>query len=223
MRIIIPIAGGRNSLMDVAGRPVLGHILNWVDGMDFSEVVIVTTNFGEGVRSYVDPNYAGRFPIRYIDQTEPPGSGGAVWLALRDISRSQLPVLIVNGDGIPVGGGAAAFKAQMSSNDKPPFSVLGIMKVENPEDYGVVELDKRRWVSRLSERPNNPTTNLVMSGIFYLKRTDYLFDALDTLIRYNVRLNGEFHLTGGLIRMFQFGESIQTQFVRTRDYSTPEK
>ena len=221
MRIIIPIADARNSLIDVADRPMIGHILDWVDGMDLNEVVVVGS-FGERVKSYIDPNYAGRFPVRYIKETEPKGSGYAVWLALRDIPRSQSPVLIINGGRIPVGGGAVDFKRQMSATEKPPFSVLGIMPVENPADYGAVELDKRRWVSRLSERPNNPTANLVMSGIFYLKRADYLFDALDTLIRYNLRLKGEFHLTGGLIRMFQFGESIQTQFVRTRNYSTQE-
>ena len=223
MRVIIPIADGRDSLINVADRPVLGHILDWVNGMDFTEVVIVTSDFGEDIKPYLNANYTGRFPIHYIDQTEPIGSGGAVWLALQDISRSQSPVLIINGDRIPVGGGAVAFKGQMSSKDKPPSSVLAVMAVENPEDYGVVELDNRRWVSKLVEKPANPTTNLVMSGIFYLKRADYLYDALDTLIRYNVRLNGEFHLTGGLIRMFQFGESIQTQFVRTRYYSRHEE
>ena len=220
MRVIIPIVDGRDSLIDVGGRRVIGRILDWVDGADLSEVVIVTADFDEEVKSYVNASYAGRFPIRYIRQTEPHGSGGAAWLALRDIPRSQSPVLIINGDRIPVGGGAVDFKWQMSAAEKPPFSTLGVMAVENPEDYGVVELDKRRWVSKLSEKPDNPATNLVMSGIFYLRRAEYLFDALDTLIRYNVRLNGEFHLTGGLIRMFQFGESIQTQFVRTRDYST---
>ena len=30
-------------------------------------------------------------------------------------------------------------------------------------------------------------------------------------------------LIGGLIRLFQFGESMQTQFVRTRDYSIHEE
>ena len=222
MRVIIPIADRQRSLINVADRPVIGHILNWVDGMDLSEVVIVTADLGKGLRSYVDSNYAERFPIRYIRQTEPHGSGGAVWLALRDIPRSRLPVLIINGDRFPVGPGASAFKVKISAAAKPPFSILSVMTVENSEGYGAVELDTRQWVSKLSERPNKPSANLVMSGIFYLKRTDYLFDALDTLIRYNVRLNGEFHLTGGLIRMFQFGESIQTQFIRTRDYSTHE-
>ena len=220
MRVIIPVVDGRKSLINVADRPVLGHILDWVNGMDFTEVVIVTRDFGEGIKQYLNANYTGRFPLRYIDQTEPMGSGGAVWLALQDVPRSQSPVLIINGDRIPVGGGAVDFKRQMSAAEKPPFSVLGVMTVENPEAYGVVEVDNRRWVSRLVEQPAHPTTNLVMSGVFYLKRTDYLFDALDTLIRYNVRLNGEFHLIGGLIRMFQFGESLQTQFIRTRNYDT---
>ncbi len=223
MRVIIPIADERHSLIDVAGRPIIGHLLDWVDGMNFSEVVIVTTDLDEEVKSYVAPNYARRFPIRYIRQTEPHSSGGAIWLALRDIPRSRSPVLIINGNRIPVGPGAAVFKAKISVADKPPFSLLGVMTVENPKDYGVVELDKRRWVSKLSEKPNNPKTNLVMSGVFYLKRADYLFDALDTLIHYNLRLKGEFHLTGGLIRMFQFGESIQAQFIRTRDYNIHEE
>ena len=221
MRVIIPVANGQKSLINVADRPVLGHILDWVDGMDLNEVVIVSS-FSEGVRSYVDSNYTGRFPIRYVEVAEPQGSGEAVWLALQDTARSQSPALVVNGDTVPMGPGATAFKEKMSSKDKPSFSVLGVKEVVNPENYGVVELDKRQWVSKLVEKPKNPTSNVVMSGCYYFKRGDYLDDALDTLIRYNVRLNGEFHLTGGLIRMFQFGESIHTQFIDTLDCSTPE-
>ena len=221
MRVIIPVGDGRKSLISVADRPVLGHILDWVDGMDLNEVVIVG-NFGEKVRSYVDFNYDGRFPISYVEQQEPQGSGEAVWLALQDIPRSQSPVLIVNGDTVPVGKGAVTFKEQMASGDKPPFSVLGVKEVVNPENYGVVELDRRQWVSKLVEKPKDPTSNVVMSGCYYLKRADFLFNALDTLIRYNVRLGGKFRLTGGLIHMFQFGELIQTQFVQTLDCSTHE-
>ena len=48
------------------------------------------------------------------------------------------------------------FKRQMSAAEKPAFSTLGVMRVKNPKDCGVVELDRRQWVSRLSEKPDNP-------------------------------------------------------------------
>lgn len=235
MRVIIPVAGRGErlkpltdttpkTLLEVVGVPVLGYILDWVGGMDLSEVVLVVRpgTAADQIKGYVRGYRAsfGDFEVRYVEQPEPMGSGDAVWLALQDLKRSTDPVLIVNGDAIPYGRGAELFQWRLSSksrSDPLECSTLSVQRVPDPENHGVVEVDRRFWVSKLVEKPTNPQSDLTMSGIFYIRRADYLFDALDVLRRFNVRLNGELSLTGGLKQMFHFGESFFTRRIHTFD------
>ena len=240
MRIIIPVAGRGErlkpltdttpkTLLEVAGKPVLGYILDWVGGMNISEVVLVVRPGRDAaqIKHYVRSYRAslGDFNVRYVEQPEPIGSGHAVWLALQDMKRSTDPVLIVNGDAIPYERGAELFQRRLSTKsplDSLECSTVSIQRVPDPENHGVVEVDRRLWVSKMVEKPANPQSNLTMSGIFYIRRADYLFDALDVLRRFNVRLNGELSLTGGLKQMFHFGESFFTRRVHTFDCGSYE-
>ena len=231
-RVIIPVAGSGErlkpltdttpkTLLEVAGVPVLGYILDWIveaqrksrfigDEMNISEVVLVVRPgiYAAQIKDYVRSHRTslGDFNLRYVEQSEPKGSGHAIWLALQDIKKLRAPVLIINGDMIP--SDTADFEAEVSL--KPEYSMIGVQQVSNPEIHGVVEVDSRNYVSRFIKKPKHPTTNLAMAGFFYIRRADYLFDALDQNIRYNRRLGGEFSFMGGLILMHQFGESFYT-------------
>ena len=235
MRVIIPVAGSGErlkpltettpkTLIEVAGVPVLGYILDWVGGCNFSDIMLVVSPDGDApIRSFCQ-GHPLRDKIRFVEQREPIGSGHAVWLALQDIKRLPLPVLMINGDMIP-GDTADFVEAQRKSRFigegkvslKPEYSVIGVQAVSNPEIHGVVEVDSRNYVSRFIKKPKHPTTNLAMSGFSYIRRADYLFDALDQNIRFNRRLGGEFSFMGGLILMHQFGESFYTCPVEALD------
>ena len=231
MRVIIPVAGRgtrlshitshlAKTLISVGGRPVLGRILDWVSPMAVSELVIVIGYLGDQVKAYIETQYDGQLPpIRFVEQSAPEGSGQAVWLALKDTVHSRESVLVINGDVIPIGQGAAVFQGKLKHADsqKPPFSMLSVQEVADASRYGVVEVDSRGWVTSLEEKPATPKSNLIISGCYYLKRSDYLFNALDILIRYNVRLKGEFHLTASLRHMLAFGESMYTQNLTALD------
>ena len=221
MRVIIPVAGRGTrlkpltdekpkTLIEVAGVPVLGYILDWIAEMDISEVVLVVGPgiYAAQIKDYVRSNCAslGDFNLRYVEQPEPKGLGHAVWLALQDMKRSRSPALMVNGDMIP--SDMADFEVKVSL--KPEYSVIGVQEVSNPEIHGVVEVDSRNYVSRFIKKPKHPTTNLAMTGFFYIRRADYLFDALDQNIRFNRRFGGEFSFMGGLVLMHQFGEPFYT-------------
>lgn len=221
MRVIIPVAGSGErlkpltdttpkTLLEVAGVPVLGYILDWVRTLRISEIVLVVRPgiYADQIKRYVHDYRTSlkNFDVQYVEQAEPKGLGHAVWLALQDIKKLRSPVLMVNGDMIP--SDTADFEVKMSL--KPEYSVIGVQEVSNPEIHGVVEVDSRNYVSRFIKKPKHPTTNLAMSGFFYIRRADYLFDALDQNIRFNRRLGGEFSFMGGLILMHQFGEPFYT-------------
>ncbi len=64
MKIVIPVAGmgtrlqphtfsTPKSLMHVAGKPILGHILDCVKDIDIEEAIFVTGPMGDKIRAYV--------------------------------------------------------------------------------------------------------------------------------------------------------------------------
>ena len=106
MKVIIPLAGfgtrlrphtytKPKPLVRVAGKPVLGHILDKLAGLPIDEIIFIVGYLGDQIRDYVSANY--HFPSRYVEQKELKGQAHALHLAADHISG---PVLIVFVDTI---------------------------------------------------------------------------------------------------------------------------
>ena len=79
MKVIIPLAGfgtrlrphtytRPKPLISVAGKPVLGHILDKLTGLDVEEIIFIVGYLGDQIRDYVTAEY--HFPSRYVEQKE---------------------------------------------------------------------------------------------------------------------------------------------------------
>ncbi|MCG8346152.1 MAG: NTP transferase domain-containing protein, partial [Chloroflexales bacterium] len=66
-------------LVNVAGKPMLAHILDTLQPLAIDEVICVTGYLGHRVEKFVTENYS--FPTRFIEQTELRGQGHAIYLA----------------------------------------------------------------------------------------------------------------------------------------------
>ena len=201
-------------LIPIAGKPVLGHILDWCEPLD-AEVVVSHDVTDTQVPMYLDEWYPD---VKRVAQDGSNGNGEAVWYGLKGIEKTGTPVLIINGDSIPYGTGADLFVQGLGDT-----SCVSVWETDNTNDYDIVEVDRLGYVTRFYERlkPDGLKSNLFLSGIYYVRRADYLYQALDTLIRYNVRIAGEFRLTGALKLMHQYGESWQIRYAQTLDCGYP--
>jgi len=100
MQVIIPLAGlgtrlrphthtKPKPLVNVAGKPVLGHILDKLLPINPSEIIFITGYLGDQIEKYVSSHYD--FTARYIEQTERLGQAHAIYLAREDRQTSGLP------------------------------------------------------------------------------------------------------------------------------------
>jgi glucose-1-phosphate thymidylyltransferase len=201
MKIIIPAAGEGKRLephtlttpkvlLPVAGKPIIGHILDRLTALNPEEIIVVVNpRQTEPIRQYLTAHYAP--PLKFVEQPAPLGLGHAVLLGLR--SCGGAPALIILGDTIleldwpgMIGNG----------------NTIGVKAVPDPRRFGVVEL-KDGYLCRVIEKPERPTTNLAIVGVYYFNDSRELEAALDRLIKESRTTRGEYQLTDSFQLMIE--------------------
>ncbi len=207
MRIVVPVAGVGTrmqphtlsvpkALLPVAGKPMIAQILELFVDLNPSEISIVVGYLGEQLVDYLRSEYS--LPFRFYQQTERKGLGHAIFQVLRESEDSE--TLIVLGDTIiDVDYSALAGSSEV---------FIGVKEIDDPRRFGIAELDGER-VSRLVEKPDEPTSNLAIVGLYYFPSSACLKEALNTLIENDIRTKGEYQLTDALQILIDKGETIR--------------
>lgn len=207
MKAIIPVAGiGTRlrphthtipkALVQVAGKPILGHILDELSPLGIRDVVLVTGYMGERVESYVDGAYPD-LAVCYVQQEERKGLGHAIHLTEQCVETG--PALIVLGDTIVT----ADFSALVGGNR----TLIGVKEVDHPERFGVVVVESGK-VTSLVEKPDVPPSRLAIVGLYYIVDTGLLFECLNEVVEKDIRTKGEYQLTDALLLMLERGEDM---------------
>ncbi len=209
MRAIIPVAGVGSRLrphtymlpkvlLNVAGKPILGHILDKIIGEGIHEATLVVGHMGDKIREYVSQAYP-KFRADYVEQEERLGLGHAIYLSRQTLGSE--PVLIILGDTI--------FDVDLGPVLKAKTSSLGVKHVDDPRRFGVAEI-KNGQIHRLVEKPEKPISNLAIVGLYYLLNTPLLVSCLNELVDKDLRTKGEYQLTDALQMMIERGEKMTT-------------
>lgn len=206
IRAIIPVAGIGTRLrphtytlpkvlLNVAGKPILGHILDRIKIEGISKVTFIVGYLGEKVKEYVDKNY--EFDAEYIEQIEQNGLGHAIHLAKETFGDDEL--LIILGDTV--------FDVDLMKMITSKYSALGVKKVEDPRRFGVAIVEND-FITKLIEKPETPISKFAIVGLYYIKNSKLLTQCLDEIIQNNIRTKGEYQLTDALQLMLEKGEKF---------------
>jgi glucose-1-phosphate thymidylyltransferase len=208
MRAIIPVAGVGSRLrphtftvpkvlLNVAGKPIIGHILDKIIEAGFDEATIIIGYLGEMIKEYVLANYKIKFD--FVEQEERLGLGHAIYISRHTFSRS--PILIILGDTI--------FDVDLKLMIKNKQTQIGVKSVDDPRRFGVAETTDGQ-ITHLVEKPEAPKSNLAIVGLYYITQPQLLVDCLNGMIQNNIRTKGEFQLTDALQMMIEHGEKMKT-------------
>jgi glucose-1-phosphate thymidylyltransferase len=209
MRAIIPVAGVGSRLrphtytlpkvlLHVAGKPILGHIIDKIVEEGIGEATFVVGHMGDKIRRYVTAAYPD-FRADFVEQEEQLGLGHAIWLSRGTIGSD--PVLIILGDTI--------FDVNLRPVLRNGVSSLGVKEVEDPRRFGVAVL-KNGAIERLVEKPEQPVSRLAIVGLYYLRNAPLLVQCLEDLVARDIRTKGEYQLTDALQLMLERGERMTT-------------
>lgn len=208
MHAIIPVAGVGSRLrphtytlpkvlLNVAGKPILAHILDKLLEEGINSATIIVGYMGEMVEEYVRSHYD--FDCRFVEQPVREGLGHSIYLAKESLCDE--PVLIILGDTI--------FDVDLRPVLTGEFSSLGVKHVDDARRFGVVEM-RGATVSRLIEKPEVPPTNLAIVGLYFIKHPRLLAECVTELVEGDHRTRGEYQLTDALQMMIERGERFST-------------
>ncbi len=210
MKAIIPVAGvgtrlrphtysQPKPLIPVAGKPILGFIIDRMIKAGFTEFIFVIGYLGEKIEAFVKETYP-HLTTHFVIQNKREGLGHAIFLT-RELIGVNEELFIVLGDTI--------FEADIEAVLQLPTSALGLKKVDDPRDFGVAEIDDEYNILRVIEKPSIPKSNLALVGLYKIKESEKLFEALEQIIKHAFKTQGEYHLTDALMLMIQQGNKFQ--------------
>lgn len=208
MKAIIPVAGIGSRLrphtyflpkvlLNVAGKPIISHILDNVIEAGIQDIVIITGHLGSEVEKFIQTNYSS-IKAKFVPQLEPLGLAHAIWCAKDEFEGE--PILILLGDTI--------FDINLNKLIEKDKSVIGIHRVDNPSRFGVVVTDSKKKIVKLVEKPKLPISNIAIVGVYYIKNSDLLAEVLNKLIAQNIQTHKEYQLTDALQMMIERGEEF---------------
>lgn len=90
--------------------------------------------------------------------------------------------------------------------DKNADSVIWTKKVENPEAFGVVNLNDQGHIIELVEKPESFVSDQAVIGIYYFKDVGELRNELQFVLDNNIINGGEYQINDGIKRMMANGK-----------------
>jgi glucose-1-phosphate thymidylyltransferase len=211
MRAFIPVAGVGSklkphtytqpkALIHVAGKPILGHIIDKLKQSGIHDIVFIIGYMGDKIQRYVEHEHTD-ITATFVLQSDGLGTAHALWLAKEMIPENEA-FLIIFGDTIV----EADFTPILEAKE----SLLGVKKVDDPRLFGVAELDDRGVIKNLVEKPSIPKSNLALIGMYKISESDLFKKALVQIHEQGFDGKKEFHLTEVLMQLVKSGVRMRT-------------
>ena len=206
MRAIIPVAGVGSRLrphtytlpkvlLNVAGKPIIGHIMDKLIAEQINEVTIIVGYLGKMIEKYIRDNYS--INVDFIYQEVREGLGHSVYISHHTFQDKD--ILIILGDTI--------FDVDIKAFCNSTYSVIGVKEVDDPRRFGVANISGE-FITKLVEKPENPESRLALVGLYYIKNSNLLKNCLIELIEKKIKTRNEYQLTDALQMMLDKGEKI---------------
>lgn len=196
---LYPITFNRaKQLVPVANKPVLFRVIEAIKEAGIDDIGIVIGDTGPEIREAVGQGRRWGVKITYIQQEAPLGLAHAVKIS-RDFLGDERFVMFL-GDNVIQGGISGLIREFASSGWN---SQIVLTEVDQPQHYGVAELDERGAIVRLIEKPRNPPSNLALVGIYMFDHN--IFTAVNNI---KPSWRGELEITDAIQWLIEHGFSV---------------
>jgi len=220
VQVVIPLAGlgtrmrphthsKAKPMLRLAGKPILGHLLNWVVDDRVDEVILIISPHQRDVEPYA--RTATAQPVRMVIQDEPRGQADAI-ARVRDFVDG--PLLILFSDTL-----ADATFDDLA--DVRSDGLIYVKEIPDPSRMGIVVVRDGRIVE-IVEKPKDAVSRLATIGMYYFRTSGLLFEAIDTVLAAPPSLNNEYFIADAIKVMLERGALLEPRPVGVwEDTGTP--
>jgi UDP-N-acetylglucosamine diphosphorylase/glucosamine-1-phosphate N-acetyltransferase len=206
-----PITSTRpKHLIKVGGKSILEHCLNALKTSGIEEALILIHYMGDAIRQYFGDGVKFGLRIEYVEQKAVLGTGNAVNVVEPYVKDD---FLLVYGDLL--------FSAEAVKNvidlykREKPAAAMAVVPVENPEDYGIVELEDEKHVKRIVEKPKHEeaSSNLANAGIYVFST-----EIFDKVRETSASARGEWEITDAISRLSKEKKTVLAVKISQEDW-----
>ncbi|HET9718823.1 MAG TPA: NDP-sugar synthase [Solirubrobacteraceae bacterium] len=155
------------AVVPLAGQPFMTYMLQWLAAHGVDDVVLSCGFLAGGVKAVLGGGEGTGVRVRYVEEPEPLGTGGALKYA-EDLLEERF--FMLNGDQLT----DIDLSEQLAQHESTGArGTLALMAVPDPSSYGLVRLEPDRAVRGFLEKPapDQIDTNLVNAGVYILERS----------------------------------------------------
>jgi glucose-1-phosphate thymidylyltransferase len=190
-------------LVPVANKPVLFYGIEAMAAAGIREIgIIIAPETGAEIQAAAGDGERFGISITYIEQDAPSGLAHAVLTAEPFIGGA--PFVMYLGDNL-LRDGITELVQEFRQNE--PDALILLTPVDDPEHYGVAELDGER-VKQLVEKPKDPPSNLALVGVYMF--TSSIFDAGKAI---EPSPRGELEITDAIQYLVDSGKRVDSHIV----------
>lgn len=164
---LYPITKGvSKQLMPIYDKPMIFYPLSTLMMAEIKDFIIITTkeNQEEFQKLLRDGKELG-IHISYVVQPSPDGIAQAFLLTEKLIEKEDCALVL--GDNIFFGEKLGKkLKNAKESAENGNATIFGY-QVNDPRSFGIMEIDKNNNVLSVEEKPENPKSNFVITGVYF--------------------------------------------------------
>ncbi|HLE74754.1 MAG TPA: glucose-1-phosphate thymidylyltransferase [Candidatus Bathyarchaeia archaeon] len=195
---------GPKQLIPVANKPISQYVLEDLRNSGIKDIAIILGDImPEKVKEYYGDGSNFGVNITYIHQEKPAGIAHAVGLT-EDFVKDDTFIVYL-GDNL-LKGGIAKITKEFQQKNCDALTLLS--KVDNPQQFGVAEFDKKGNLVRLIEKPKKPPSNYALTGIYFF--TPKIFKMIKKL---KPSWRGELEITEAIQLLLEEGYKLDYRIV----------
>jgi mannose-1-phosphate guanylyltransferase len=153
-------------VVPLVDRPFIAFMLDWLRRHGVDDVVLSCGHMATGVRNVLGDGSGVGVRLRYVEEPEPLGTGGALKFAESLLDER---FLMLNGDTLT----DIDLTEQLAQHERTgAVGTLALTAVEDPSSYGLVRTDADGAVTAFVEKPSadQVDTNRISAGAYVLER-----------------------------------------------------
>ena len=149
-------------MLPIANKPLIEYNIINAKKADVRDFIFIVSYKSEMVRNYFKDGKKWNVKIEYVNQGNPQGTAHAIGVVEKFVDD----FIVLSGDTI---FGESDIKKIIGKKNS-----VGLFKVENPDEYGVVET-KGDKIIKIYEKMKDPFTDIINAGIYHFDKEVFNF------------------------------------------------